>query len=572
MKQSLFTGLAALVLTVFTGTIASAADQDIAAMIENAAQGTTLKIKPGTYTTKKTIQIVNKKDLVIDAAGVKLVVTDHVNAINIADSQNITLKGMSFDYNPLPYTQATITSIDYATAKIEADIHKGYPDINEFKNQGTVMVFDGKTRLWKRDVYGFYNADIKKNGDRKISVDLKHKDLKIDPIKPGDMIVIEQRKIAGLNLVTSKNVTLENLTIYSAPGIAIIGRYMSGDQIVNGIKITRGSKPEGATEERLYSTGADGINYAYCRQGPIITNCDIGFMGDDGVNLHGTTMPIYKIESDSSVILMRPQGGSPVVQLVENGDRVLVLKPDSFATAAEGILESLERTESKAPTEAESQDIVKYYPSTAGRTYDKISFYRLKFKGPVKAEVGQYITVPAINCPGFVIRNNYFHDHRARGLRIMAQDGVITENRFERTGQSAISVGAEFNYWREAGWVKNVVISKNDIKDAGVHLDATSPWAYSCGAISIFTFRGKDNPPIYPGHENIIIDSNKISTCGSVALHAYGVKGLILTNNQVENAMTRDVSATGSEKGFSLTKPFMIHDSYDIIDKNNTVK
>lgn len=52
----------------------------------------------------------------------------------------------------------------------------------------------------------------------------------------------------------------------------------------------------------------------------------------------------------------------------------------------------------------------------------------------------------------------------------MASNGVIENNRFERIKHAAITVGAEYGYWREAGWVENIQIRNNRIRDVGCNM------------------------------------------------------------------------------------------------------
>jgi len=78
---------------------------------------------------------------------------------------------------------------------------------------------------------------------------------------------------------------------------------------------------------------------------------------------------------------------------------------------------------------------------------------------PLTADPGDFLDVPDSNTPGFVIRDCVFEDHRARGLRIMASHGVIERNTFRRLKMNAITVGAEYEFWREAGKGRGLSVS-----------------------------------------------------------------------------------------------------------------
>ncbi len=540
----------------------------IARTIEDAQEGY-LKVPPGIYRIGSTISIKGRKNLVIDGSGSKIVVTKHVAAFRIADSENLTLKGFTIDYDPLTFTQATVSSLDPSSNTARITIHKGYPDIDQFQNQGTAMVFSPGDRLWKRDSYGFLNVDFSKVSPGVWNMRIKGP--KDNNLASGDLIVVERRNVAGMNIDNSKDVTLKDMTWHSSPGIAMYGRYCTGKQIIDNVRISRGEKPEGAIEERLYSTGADGINYAFCRQGPVVTNCDFGFMGDDAINFHGEILPVFSVESPNTATIMFPRKGYLQNVLIP-GDKAQILESGSFAVASEGVLESMESAGER--TDIPKKDIVRFYPSREKSTSEgaKMYFFRIKFKENVKLSPGQWLEFPALNCPGFVVMNNFFHDNRARGLRIMGSDGIIAGNTFERIGQSAISIGAEYNYWREAGWCRNVAVVLNTIKDCGIHSEATYPGAYACGAICVFTFREKGNAGIFTGHENIIISSNIIEGSSSAGIHAYGVKGLIISGNILDGTMSRDCSKTGSSYGLKVDSPVTFHDCQEVLLDANSIK
>lgn len=68
----------------------------------------------------------------------------------------------------------------------------------------------------------------------------------------------------------------------------------------------------------------------------------------------------------------------------------------------------------------------------------------------------------------------------------MASRGVIEGNRFLRTKQAAITLGPEYAFWREAGWVQDVTVRNNAIENCGLSLDMTRASQCTLGAISIF--------------------------------------------------------------------------------------
>ncbi|CAF1691782.1 unnamed protein product, partial [Adineta ricciae] len=97
--------------------------------------------------------------------------------------------------------------------------------------------------------------------------------------------------------------------------------------------------------------------------------------------------------------------------------------------------------------------------------------------------VDQWFDIVEVNCPNYIVRDSYFHDHRGRGLRIMANNGLVERNRFERLTKCAISIGPELGYWREAGWVNNVTIQNNNFSYIGVDISLSATGIVTPGAI-----------------------------------------------------------------------------------------
>ena len=93
---------------------------------------------------------------------------------------------------------------------------------------------------------------------------------------------------SAIRMNDCENVRIEDVTFLAAPGCAYLGRYMRGDNYYR-YTIKPGPPPAGATEPRLLSTCADGLNIAFATKGPTIEGCRFSFMGDDSVNLHGVT-------------------------------------------------------------------------------------------------------------------------------------------------------------------------------------------------------------------------------------------------------------------------------------------
>jgi parallel beta-helix repeat protein len=207
--------------------------------------------------------------------------------------------------------------------------------------------------------------------------------------------------------------------------------------------------------------------------------------------------------------------------------------------------------------------IQKVWPrNTKGRG----TVFRLVVDSQLGAQAGDFLDLPGNNAPGFTIRNCEFTDHRARGLRLMACDGLVEHNVFRRLKHSAITIGAEYGFWREAGWVENVVVRDNDIEDVGRDTSMLKRNAYSKGAINVFARAEKDSPePVWPGNQKLVIENNTIRDCPAPGIRLLGANEAKVEGNRIENTGYR----TGDEGGGQAIE--VLH-SENVVVGENTIR
>ena len=495
-------------LTALSWPTVAAEVTELQALIDEAisTQQAELVISPGRYLQDATLRLEDVQNLKILAKDVTLVMTEFVPALALKQAQQVTVTGLTIDYDPLPFTQGTITAIDREKGILSFAIHDGYPDLDGEYAVNRLHVFDGKTREWKRgapDIYGTCKVLSLRSGQLTTTGN-------IDAIMVGDLVCLNVRKCAGVILSKgTQDNCFEGVTILTAPGLGIMGRFgMGGDRFT--VRIDRGPAPEGATEQRLMSTCADGLNYAYVRKGPILDGCDFAWMGDDSINFHSAAMPVYKWLDEKTLLTFRPHGGEGYPEVVKAGDPIRFLKHESFDILGFSTITSLKEVE--IPEPPVQADVTTYFPVYRNRTegQHRSTVYRISLAEPVAGiEEGDFFDLPSVGCASFEIKNCYFHDHRARGVRLMASQGKILNCRFERIKHAGLSIGPEYAYWREAGWVSEVTIKGNHFSDIGTgfHVSHAS-MAYAPAAISII-----GPPASNPGSSHILIEENTVENC-----------------------------------------------------------
>lgn len=515
-----------------------------------------ITIPAGRYTIDKTLLLKRIKDTKVNAEGVMLVMTRFEIAVRIERCTKLTISGLTVDYDPLPFTQATVTAVKGNS--LEFTIHKGYPKLTKEYAVPRAHVFDAKSRLWKKDESDLYGKTKIISSEKGIFNSVNP----ISNIQPGDYIVLNIRKAPAIGIYDlSSNIRLENVTLLSSSSLGVIERFTLGGDYFKNLVIKRGPTPRGATEPRLFSTCADGLNFAYNRNGPTLDGCDFSFMGDDSVNLHAVALPVIKVLNDKTFITARPYNGESFPDIIFKGDDLRLLNEGNFAIKDIVKIISFKKTDKNLVTYAKIREL---FPTSHRHNDNKYTVYKVTCAEPLKGiKAGDFIDIPAIGSLGFKIINSYFHDHRARGLRIMSTKGLIANNRLERIKHSAIAVGAEYAYWREAGWVDNIVIKDNKLKDIGTGLNIRYPDSYVPGALAVFT-KMKDYKDCPTSNRNILFENNTLDTCSVSAFFINGADGVTLKNNVFKNVCYDKKAKPGINLGLYSDKPINIKNSKNV--------
>ncbi len=525
---------------------------DLQQLVDDAAAAgkRQLTLPKAVYQVDDTLKFDRLNDFTLDGAGSVVLVTRNVIGIDIQRCRNLKLSNFTLDYDPLPFTQGVVKEVDGNSFLLE--LHRGYPELPR-RERLNFHIFNASDRLWKEGVPDLFGCTVTPEGERRYRVTTRHRLPGF--LKAGDLAAADWRGNYGIRIGSSDGFTLEGVTIHTAPGLAIIGRFNTGRHRLHRITIGRGDRlPANATEARLLSTAADGINYAYCESGPEITGCDLSFMGDDSVNLHSVALPVVRQERADAFLTLRtyPKENFPAV--VKPGMKLRVLREGDFAILAEAEVAKFEATSLQLP----AAEIQKYFQRFDPAKDPRHTLYRITLTQPLAVPAGAFVDIPALSGSGFVIRDSYFHDHRARALRIMACNGVIENNRIERIKQNAITVGAEYGFWREAGWAENVVIRNNRIRNVGTDDRLTSPDSYAPGAISLFIRPEPGHTEVASGNRNITVTDNDIDGCSGAAIVLHAVDGALVSGNKIRNVCSGNIAKAGANYGFRVEGPVVV--------------
>ena len=329
---------------------------DLQGFIEKAIKAgkTQITVPPGRYRVTPAegthLRFIDLADLTIIADGVEMICTQTKPALLFRNCRNLRLKGMTIDYDPLPFTEARIVALPPDKSWVEFEISNGYPE-NQLEER--VEIFDPGTNQLRRETGG-WAKEVQSLGNHRYRIakpKAYHYLKDWDTEQVGDVLVTKNcfpNEAGGhaVNVRNCKGLILEDVTLYAASSFGFLEFACDGSTYLR-CKIDRrplASDPVKRGFPRMRSLNADAFHSVSAEKGPAIIGCTAKFQGDDCVNIHGT---YYLITSGSAnqvrVVELRDfaiEPGDPVEFLPFAGPRppdavVQKIEPAGLITDAE---------------------------------------------------------------------------------------------------------------------------------------------------------------------------------------------------------------------------------------------
>ena len=469
------------------------------AMIDHAVRMGARRVDlPGgrTYVStadKSYFSLVGVNDLVVDFHGADLIGRQTTRFVDIVDSTNVTLRGVSLDYEHLPFTQALIEKVD-ADGNWDVRIIDGYPCPTEEKV--------GDYEAWPIQVYGRADGELvnpMRYQDDVAIVRTGAGTFRISGGKNragsvGDYAVWSLRSVCGqkmaINVSGSANCRFEDISVYSTPmGCGYCEVDSASNAYVRCRLVRRPPKDDFATRAhpRLRSGNHDALNARRDYVGPALDGCDFEYQCDDGVNISGFYAVVSKVEGRKIRILpycgkLVIAAGDPCQVLTADGN---VVETTALAIEADGDVD-----------EAERGKIVEWnFTHGIGKSLKRA--WKVTLDRDAAFAPGSCIISARRRGDGFSIVRSHFGSNRSRGLLIKASNGTIANNVIERVKSSGIAVYPEFS-WLEGGCSQNLEIRGNLLRH---------------GATIVVGGRSPNGSPLPPeAHANCRLADNVIET------------------------------------------------------------
>ena len=530
---------------------------DLQAFIDNAVRSETRRIvvPPGKYRVtprnRQHLLLQRLENLEIVADGVELICTQTTRALTIADCRHVSLRGLTIDYDPLPFTQGRITTISADKKTHEIELFEGYPSseaVQTFKYE----IFRPDTRTLRCPDYDY---TVRKLDPRHIHV-VKKSSREEDPEQVGDIIVIGAESAVGgsiphaVSVERCVGVTLENIDLFASNCFGFIEEDCDGSTYLH-CRIDR--RPASTdivrrADARIRSLNADAFHCTGAVKGPAYLGCVARFMGDDAVNIHGSYHMITESHGNTLRLLAKgkpPQVGEPVELLSYEGRRL----PDAVVT----------KVQPDGKINATEREFLRRQQMDHGlRTRWNPSAFQVTVDRDLNLPTGSLICSTRRIGNGFRVQDCDFGFNRSRGILIKASNGEVVGNTLTGSWMHAILVAPEY-WWLEAGSSSDVSIRRNVIKN--------------CRATAI-TVQARGGPgDVAPAgaHHDITISDNTVidSPMPNIEITST-VNGSILQNTFVQPAPAESDPSKSSNRA-TLENAIKIMECKDMTVRDNSI-
>ena len=466
---------------------------------------TKLVIDKGTYYFRSAngLDANNCADLLIEGSDATFVFSSTGYKFFIRNSDCVEIRNLNFDWNWAESPLASVVTVQNSNpdANTVDLVFRNAEYCSESTRLTAITQCDPETftfgaKYSSKEVYLYQDATTVKSV-QKISYNtlrVTHNGC-MDSFDNGETYILRHYVYDGtiFNIRDyGKNITFDNVSIFGSAGMAYICEgNCSHFQIINSFI---GVNPE-YKDKRCVSLTADAIHIVNTDGCFNISGCDISGMGDDAINVHDGLGYVSAVNGNTLTLIAS-------AMRLETGD-TLAFKNDRF-----------ENTEITAKT-------------VSVKALDWITKEIVVEALPESVKVGWTAYNTKCNSGNYVIRNNYFHENRARGLLLQSSNGLCENNRFYKTMAQAIKVvmDIEPTLWQEGTGVDNLIIRNNtfekcNFSDWGSVIEIGTNIAGKSAETFVFT--------------NVEITSNKFTDIPSRLMRVNNVNGLVFSKNTVD--------------------------------------
>jgi hypothetical protein len=535
---------AVAVLLLLAPTAVVAAPRSMAELsqivLDAAAAGRqSVVIPPGVYRgtpadgEKVHLTLQGAHDLEIVAAEVTMLCTRRTRAIDLVDCRNVTLRGLTIDYDPLTFTQGCVVAAAPDDGWIDVKLDAGYPR----QPWSRIDVVDPATRYRKKGMPFLWGTTAELIEPDVVRVRLKGIG---KAARVGDLASLsagneEGGVCHGMTLRDCRGgMVLRDVTIHCAPGMGIVESGGEGGTVLEGVRIVPGPMPKDASAPRLLTTSWDGILHSNVGRGPRVEHCTIESCGDDSWSVQNQDTLILRCTGNELILAPRGEqkfaAGNHLIKALDSPHYTIIgVRPVGLGEAA------LEPDVQRQLREAQPWTLWK----VSGR------LFRVMVDGRPDFKPGDSVVCPERQGNGFIFRDNRVHSPGR--ILIKAGDGLVVGNTL--TLPHGLVVCPEVPDGAAVA-IRNLVIRGNTIVESGCFCPSWE--SGQAGAISIMagaTENGKKTFHPAGAMANVTIEGNRLEGICGVNLLLGSVQDATVRDNRFVRTHRSDSGCTGGAYG-----------------------
>jgi len=521
----------------FTGGDAAAFGDALQAAAHNP--GSTLEIDPGEYRFSPSsydentgvdshFELVGFSDVTIDGNGATLVFTDPtLGMLGFYGSEDLTVKNLTLDYDPVPFTQARIESVSRDDRTVVVELEDGYPEL-EHRMFNTEKVW-ASTHTSDGEFVSGITADrtpdkefaaMERLDGRRYELTIRESS-SLAGLQPGRRLAIVAR--AGNHALRFQNVdqpVVQNVSIRSSMAFAlefaVCDRPVVEDCVI-------GPRED---SDRLIGSDADGIHCLNGPRGPRIENCDIHHLEDDGIVVATHMCVVEEFLDDRTV---RVSQEPPVT--VAPGDTMRAMTP--------------------------AGEVIQNLPGVADVAYhfkNELSAGRprtITFESSVTdaLQTGDYLLNEDAANHGYTVRNNTIRNNRASLVRLASGRGEFVDNDLSGSSLAAVEMECDTSgTWTPKGWLYDVEVANNSVSRSG--LNYINLQSLGSPAFHLIHRAGGDGGAT--PHRDVTIRDNQVTRSGDLGVLAEDATDVTVSNNELSGLNKLGLDSLLGRRGYGM--------------------
>lgn len=468
--------------------------------------------------------IIGKRNVTIDGGGATLIFNGETLPVVIDDSENICLKNLSIDYAVPMYAQAEIVEARDDRTVLRFDGKQFFCRVDEEGNwcfhspcdgweyhreEALALQFepDGKPSAYSRPYFPysgkpkdhgflggmFLDVRLEELGENLIAMHADFKGFHAGHTVGGSFIMTYAgREFPGIFVNDSKNVNIEEITLYQTISMGIIAQTTENIRLHKVVAVPR------ADLGRMLSTGADATHFVNCRGKIELSHCRFTNMMDDAGNVHGNYHLYLAKETENTLLLGFGHYQQKGVLTYRVGDTVDVI-------------------------DSETNEIVAEAKVVAASLVD-IDHIRLTLDREIPAPTNDHwVTENITTAPEVHIHHTTSGFNRPRGFLLSTRGKVLVEKcKFSNMNQG-IQLSGELCDWYESGAALDVTIRDNDFENSAY---AGGVAIYSCPRLRA---TDKNKEIIYSGR--LVVEGNRFEQAEKRILEVAHAREVVFQDN-----------------------------------------